>query len=325
MSKKTYDDLLAWRVVQKMLRHGEITSAANQLDLDPPQASRLLRALEKDLGFRIFDRSSRPFPVTEQGRQVLSSMELLMETRQQLLNACRAARANEQTTKIVFGSATGTSSRILLRLINDYQNIDSSLEISFQNNVTLDEIREKKIHIGYFPFLAKERSLLCVPVSTVFMLSLASPIYLSRFGTPHYPDDLDGHTTLQRNDRDYPFTKGLWKHQFYRTINPKKTWRIDNTAAIEWACEGEGIALDIPLSMAEDAVRSGKLVPTIDGWHRQCWHYSLVCNYSVLMETPPLGNFIEWLMLKLQAKENEIWQTLYEECKQEFPIRSEFN
>lgn len=100
---------------------------------------------------------------------------------------------------------------------------------------------------------------------------------------------------------------------------------MDNITALSAAVEGEGIALDIPLSMARSYIQAGKLTPTVGGSHRQCWHYSLVCSYSVLKEILALGNFIEWLMLKLQEAENNLWKTVYKECGESFPIDSEEN
>ena len=50
-----------------------------------------------------------------------------------------------------------------------------------------------------------------------------------------------------------------------------------------------------------------------------------VCSYSVLKEIPALGNFFEWLMLKLQEAKNNLWKTVYRECGERFPIDSEKN
>lgn len=325
MAKAPEDSLLAWRVVQKLVTHGEIAIAARQLDLDAPQASRLLKSLEDSLGFAIFDRSTRPFKIYPHAKQILNSLELLIQTRQQLLNVCRRAKEGAKTTKIRLGVATGTRSSLIFSLIRQYEKIDPSLEISIQNFASFNDIRERRLHIGYFPYLAKYEDLLCVPVTTVFMLSLASPIYLARNGRPTTPEELTEHITLQRDTIGYPITKGLWKHQYYRAINPKKIWYMDNTTALSAAVEGEGIALDVPLSMARSYIQAGKLTPTVGGWHRQCWHYSLVCSYSVLQEIPALGNFIEWLMLKLQEAENNLWKTAYRECGENFPIDSEAN
>lgn len=325
MAKTPEDSLLAWQVVQKLVTYGEIAIAARQLDLDAPQASRLLKSLEDSLGFAIFDRSTRPFKIYPHAKQILNSLELLMQTRQQLLNVCRRAREGAKTTKIRLGVATGTRSSLMFSLIRQYEKIDPSLEISIQNFASFNDIREHRLHIGYFPYLAKYEDLLCVPVTTVFMLSLASPIYLARNGRPNTPEELTEHITLQRDTLGYPITKGLWKHQYYRSINPKKIWYMDNITALSAAIEGEGIALDVPLSMARSYIQAGKLTPSIGGWHRQCWHYSLVCSYSVLREIPALGNFIEWLMLKLQEAENNLWKTVYRECGESFPIDSEEN
>lgn len=63
------------------------------------------------------------------------------------------------------------------------------------------------------------------------------------------------HVTLQRNDPGYPVTTGLWKHNYYQAIEPKKVWYLDNHIALRAAIEGKGIALDLPFSLTEDAIK----------------------------------------------------------------------
>ena len=152
------------------------------------------------------------------------------------------------------------------------------------------------------------------------MVSVASPTYLARRGTPKTPQDLKNHVTLQRNDPGYPVTTGLWKHNYYQAIEPKKVWYLDNHIALRAAIEGKGIALDLPFSLTEGAIKNGSLIPTLNGWHRQCWHYSLVCKYETLHKYSNLGNFMEWFALHLQNFENLQWRSGYKLCHEDFPI-----
>ena len=51
-----------------VIRHGSFTAAANARGADPSSVSRAVAALEAELGFRLFDRTTRRFAPTEAGR-----------------------------------------------------------------------------------------------------------------------------------------------------------------------------------------------------------------------------------------------------------------
>lgn len=320
MAINAQDNIIAWKLFRELIHYGEITSAARALDLDAGNASRLLTALEEDIGFPVFDRTKRPFILTREGKQLITNAETLLEAARNLKNLHNRVQKGENVIGIRVGICTDSDPNFLFSLIQEYSQIDPSLEISLIDRHGLEAVQNGLVHIAYVPYLAKRQNMLCVPVTTVFMVSVASPSYLELYGRPSTPQDLKDHVTLQRSDNDYPVTTGLWKHNYYQAIEPQKIWYLDNHIALSNAIAGKGIALDLPFSLTEEPIKKGLLEPTINGWHRQCWHYSLICKYETLHKYPNLGNFMEWCMFKLQKFENLQWQAGYKLCSQEFPI-----
>lgn len=72
---KPSQNLLSWQVFVATCRTRSISQAAVLLDIDLPKASRLLSALETELGEPLFDKSHRPFspPLVRQNCSVLSN------------------------------------------------------------------------------------------------------------------------------------------------------------------------------------------------------------------------------------------------------------
>ena len=62
-----------------VMKSGSIAEAARQLNLDPSSVSRTIAALEADLKFRLFHRTTRQLSVTEEGGHYLRSIEPLLE------------------------------------------------------------------------------------------------------------------------------------------------------------------------------------------------------------------------------------------------------
>lgn len=60
-------DLDRLRLFHDVVRHGGFTAAARAANLDPSVVSRGIRALENDLGFRLFERSTRRVELSEAG------------------------------------------------------------------------------------------------------------------------------------------------------------------------------------------------------------------------------------------------------------------
>lgn len=61
---KPSQNLLSWQVFVATCRTRSISQAAVLLDIDLPKASRLLSALETELGEPLFDKSHRPIQPT---------------------------------------------------------------------------------------------------------------------------------------------------------------------------------------------------------------------------------------------------------------------
>lgn len=72
---KPSQNLLSWQVFVATCRTRSISQAAVLLDIDLPKASRLLSALETELGEPLFDKSHRPIqpppPLVRQNCSVL--------------------------------------------------------------------------------------------------------------------------------------------------------------------------------------------------------------------------------------------------------------
>ena len=75
---KPSQNLLSWQVFVATCRTRSISQAAVLLDIDLPKASRLLSALETELGDRLFDKSHRPIQPTPRAAELQRAVEPLV-------------------------------------------------------------------------------------------------------------------------------------------------------------------------------------------------------------------------------------------------------
>src|SRR5918992_4800693 len=100
-------------------RHQSFSRAAEQLHITQSGMSMLVRELEDQLGFRLFDRTTRRVTLTEFGTRFLPSAERSLE---QLENAVSriGESANEVKHRLAIGSTPLIASKLLPPAIGAY-------------------------------------------------------------------------------------------------------------------------------------------------------------------------------------------------------------
>jgi len=95
MGFKTITSNLSLRQLRAFLSVAQETSmtrAATRLHLTPSALSMLVRSMEDDLGFRLFDRTTRRLVLTEAGQQLLPTVRQVFDSLEQGIDAVRAAQ-----------------------------------------------------------------------------------------------------------------------------------------------------------------------------------------------------------------------------------------
>ena len=89
---KPSQNLLSWQVFVATCRTRSISQAAVLLDIDLPKASRLLSALETELGEPLFDKSHRPIQPTPRAAELQRAVEPLVAGFQAALEPCKSSK-----------------------------------------------------------------------------------------------------------------------------------------------------------------------------------------------------------------------------------------
>ena len=95
-------NLESWKVFAAVARTGSITETSAELEMDAPSISRIVSGLEKSLGgISLFDRSSLPLTLTDNGRFALEYATKMITLHDQLVTGL-AARAPSGVPDAVF-------------------------------------------------------------------------------------------------------------------------------------------------------------------------------------------------------------------------------
>lgn len=183
------DKLKAMYTFAAIAEHGSLTAAARELGGSLPAVVRSLAALERELGVRLFNRTTRRIALTEDGRQYLE------RCRQVLAAIDDAERSLRGDAKTPSGRLTVTAPVLFGQLhvapaINRFLRRHPKVQV---NAVLLDrvvDLLDEGIDVGIRIGALADSSLVARPIGSVRRVLVASPAYLRKHGVPRHPREL---------------------------------------------------------------------------------------------------------------------------------------
>lgn len=180
------------RIVDK----GSLTAAAGALDTSLPSVVRTLASLERELGVRLLNRTTRRIHLTDEGAQYLERCRAILSAVQETEASFTAGRAEPQgrlavTAPVLFGR------RYIAPIVSDFlqRHPKVTADLLFVDRVVnlVDEGIDVAVRIARLG----DSSLVAIPVGKVRRVVCASPEYLRRAGTPRAPQDIHAHACVR--------------------------------------------------------------------------------------------------------------------------------
>jgi DNA-binding transcriptional LysR family regulator len=123
MGFKTSTSNLSLRQLRAFLSVAEeasMTRAASRLHLTPSALSMLVRSMEDELGFRLFDRTTRRLVLTDAGRQLLPTVRQVFAGLEQGIDAIHAAQ-QVKASRLVVASSPLLASALVPEVIASFR------------------------------------------------------------------------------------------------------------------------------------------------------------------------------------------------------------
>ena len=254
-------DLESLQIFLDCLHRGNFTDVARQHDIAPSSVSRVISGLEKELGFRLFQRSTRRLQATEAGQRYGDRISVLLED----LDAARhhASSVVEQpsgllrvTAPVVFGEL------YVVPLLPDLLAHYPDLHIELLLNDAFIDIIDERIDLAIRLGTLQDSSLIARRLSDLSFHICASPAYLDKHGTPLQPQQIQDHECLLFPRRGYNLNWIFKNNAGEQTeIAIKGRCLITNSRAIrQCAIDGMGLAL-LPDWLIRQDIKENALVP----------------------------------------------------------------
>jgi DNA-binding transcriptional LysR family regulator len=282
--KPTLNDLSAFMAI---VSHRSFRKAADELELSPSSLSHMMRALERTMGARLLNRTTRSVAPTEIGEKLAASLRPALKGLDEALETVDLLRNRPSGTLRI--NANVTAARLLLKYVaGPFLARYPEMALDLVNDGRFVDIVDSGFDAGIRLREAIPQDMIAVPFGgKTRFIAVASKSYLDTTDTPKTPDDLLQHTCIRLR---MPSGK-LYRWEFERhgkemRIDVPGTLTLDDVDLMaEAASMSLGIAY-VPEQVARRYIERGDLVAILQDW---CPEIDGLCLYYPGHRHVPLG------------------------------------
>ncbi|MES2511958.1 MAG: LysR family transcriptional regulator [Pseudomonadota bacterium] len=240
--------------------YGGFSEAARKLHVVPSVVAKRIAQLEKTMGARLFERSTRSVMLTEAGEQLQARAASLMTDFDDLVTTVQRDDGKLEGHIRVMAPTTLTMvylGQVMNAFLEKHERITMELALVDQSI----NPQERGFDMAISGRVASYDGVLDVPLCAVRPMLFASPAYVAAHGEPAHPRELSDHRCLV-----FAPTGVNWQFQSSRgAISVEVKPRLladDNRTLLDAAVRGMGVVA-LPLYVARDALAAGQLQPLL--------------------------------------------------------------
>jgi len=257
----TMDLLKSIDVFREVCARMSFTQAADRLNLVPSAVSRQVSELERHLGVRLLQRTTRSIRLTDEGRRYLEKMDAINQSVGALWELSpdqgRIDGHIRLTAPPLFGPQFLTDA--LDAFMGAYPEVSVSTTLVNREVDLIEEGYDIALRVGDL----KNSNLVARVIGGFSLLVVASPAYVDSHPAIKHPKDLAKHNcllnTLTRSPRRWRFQQG--KRKF--TVKVDGTYEANDDIVLRrFATSGFGVAF-LPSYFVRDGIARGELLPLL--------------------------------------------------------------
>lgn len=289
------NDVLAFT---RVADSGSFTAAAARLGWPKSSVSHRVARLERTLGARLLERSTRRLRLTDVGARYHEHARRVLQELEQASATVARFRTEPQgwlriSASVVLGQALLPP--LVAEFTGRYPEVQLFVDLTNRRVDLLEEGFDLAIRSGVLP----DSSLVSRTLGRAAARLFAAPSYLRRHGKPQEPADLGKHVLLD-NAPAAPTDRWTLTHDDGQQATVSARFRLvgnDSTLVREVAAQGQGIA-SLPDFVAAPALAERRLVPVLAAWatRRVAVHAVFPSHKSL---SPALRAFVDLAALRL--------------------------
>ena len=250
--------------------HCSFTKAAAQVGIALPTMSQTIRALEEQLGVRLFNRTTRSVALTEAGERLLAEIQPILDGIDHALESVNSFRDKPMGTLRLAASrpfATMLLAPLIAPFLAEYPAIRVEIALDDTNSDIVLGRFDAGIRVGH----RVERDMTILRIGDDFrILAFAAPAYLQNHPAPVHPRDLHSHNCVRfRSPWDQAILPWLFTRDGEQIETGVEGSLIVNDLELMESAVLDGVGVGyLPEQMAAPYLAQGRLAPVLQGWSR---------------------------------------------------------
>jgi DNA-binding transcriptional LysR family regulator len=298
LSKKRImlNDLPALSAFARIVSAGSMSAAARELELPLSVVSKRLAQLEKTVGVRLLQRTTRRQTLTEEGAQFhVRVLRILEEVEQAEL---LLTRSRQEVAGLLRVSAPGEFGRqYIVAIAADFQRLHPALAIQLELTDTVVNLLETGQDLAVRFGSLQDSTMIARRLAPNYRVACASPAYLAQYGAPTHPAELSQHRCILIGDQ----RRAEWRFQGTEPVTVRVTGAVvtnDGQAAHAFALQGAGIVMKSIWDVGDDLLQ-GRLLRVLPAHSIPTAPLQAIFPHSQNL-APRVRAFVDYLHIRLE-------------------------
>ncbi|MFM0160113.1 LysR family transcriptional regulator [Paraburkholderia sediminicola] len=171
---------------------GSLRKAAVDQGISPQAASHAVMQLEKELGVRLFHRTTRKLSLTEEGQGLLDSVRPALAVLSSALDDARRSK-DEIAGPLRVSAPRAMGHTVLWPYFLEFAELHPNVQLDVQFDDHFTDLVSDRADVGFRGGSPPAGGTIARRLLPIQLIVCASPGYIDRHGAPRTIDELDGH------------------------------------------------------------------------------------------------------------------------------------
>ncbi|HTO63188.1 MAG TPA: transcriptional regulator GcvA [Bradyrhizobium sp.] len=291
--------LNALRAFEAAARHLSFSTAAAELHVTPAAISHQIKALEDDLGVKLFRRLNREVRLTDAGQACLPG---LREGFDRIAEAVSIAQRQDGGGILTVSTSPGLAAKWLVPRLEKFRATHPDIDLRVDASMRLVDFAREDVHVGLRYGSGRYPGLHTELLMRAEVLPVCAPALLRGQHPLRTPADLRHHALIHDETLAYDPSSPDWpmwlKAAGVDGVDPTRGLRFNQVAlVIDAAIAGRGVALTRSVFVADD-LAAGRLARPFGAGTPVDFAAYLVTPPS-LVAVPKVKAFRDWVFEEL--------------------------
>lgn len=285
-----------------VVNYQSFTKAAQKYALSPAAVSKRISLLEKSMGIRLLNRSTRKIALTESGEVLYHRCKKIHHDVESAHAAMLDLHSTAQGT-LTISSPTNFSNIVLAPIIAHFSELYPNIHVK----VELTDVRRIP-EIGNFDIAIRSgqltnSTLLARKLTSVHFVYCASPAYFKKHNTPKIPTDLEQHKVIDYNYREEGTIWTFFEKTRHQTQKIDPAVSANNALFIKYVALHDGGIACLPNFMVSEELQQGKLVSCFKNYRTLKQPIWVVHPYIDRYLPRKVKLFIDFIFTKIDSQD----------------------